>query len=246
MRFDWWTLALQTINFTVLVWLLHRFLYKPVLRMIDTRRAEIEKQYADARAAEAAARDQLAAIEAQRAGIAAEHEAALATAMVHAEEAAKARRVQAESEAAALLDEARKTLAVERSQALTTVRKSALDLGTEVARRLLGEVPMKLRAEAWLEQVEHHLQSLPKSELDALGRQIQNGAVVTVVTAASLKPEAADIWRASLRQSLSQGVDIAFDVDPALIAGVELHLPSAVLRFSWQSALAEVRSEIEA
>ena len=41
MRFDWWTLALQTVNFAVLVWLLHRFLYKPVLRAIDARRAEL-------------------------------------------------------------------------------------------------------------------------------------------------------------------------------------------------------------
>ena len=38
MRFDWWTLALQTVNFAVLVWLLHRFLYRPVLRMIATAR----------------------------------------------------------------------------------------------------------------------------------------------------------------------------------------------------------------
>ncbi|PPC85052.1 MAG: ATPase, partial [Methylocystis sp.] len=46
MRFDWWTLGLQTVNFAVLVWLLHRLLYRPVLRMIDARRAEMEKQYA--------------------------------------------------------------------------------------------------------------------------------------------------------------------------------------------------------
>ena len=41
MHLDWWTIALQTINFAILVWLLHRFLYKPVLRMIDARKAEI-------------------------------------------------------------------------------------------------------------------------------------------------------------------------------------------------------------
>ena len=40
MHFDWWTLALQTINFAILAWLLHRFLYKRVLRVIDARRAE--------------------------------------------------------------------------------------------------------------------------------------------------------------------------------------------------------------
>ena len=72
MHFDWWTLALQTINFAILAWLLHRFLYKPVLRVIDARRAEIDKQYADASMAEAKAKQELAAVEAGRSSIAAE------------------------------------------------------------------------------------------------------------------------------------------------------------------------------
>ena len=69
MHFDWSTFALQTVNFAILAWLLHRFLYRPVLRLIDARRAEIDKQYADARVAEAKAEEQLAAVEAERASI---------------------------------------------------------------------------------------------------------------------------------------------------------------------------------
>jgi F-type H+-transporting ATPase subunit b len=246
MRFDWWTLGLQTVNFTILVWLLHRFLYKPVLRMIDTRRAEIEKQYAEARAATLRAKDELAAIEAERTGIAAEHEAALAAAAAQAEEAAKVRHAQAEAEATSLLEGARKTLAMERDRALTDTWKSVLDLGTNIARHLLSEVPEKLHAEAWLERIEQYLMALPGTEMDALLIQIEDGAVLTVVTAASLTPEIAETWRSRLRRPLGDGTTIAFDVDPDLIAGAELHFPSAVLSFSWQNALATVRSEIEA
>lgn len=246
MPFDWWTLALQTVNFAVLVWLLHRFLYKPVLRMIDERRAEIEKQYAGASAAEAKAKDQLAAIEAERASIASAHETALKAAAAQAEEVAKARHAQAEAEAAAILESARKTIATERSKALAEVRKSALDLGADVARRLLAEVPSKLREEAWLERIEQYLAALPEPERDALARQLENSAALTVVTASSLAPDAAAAWQARLRRVLGEGINIAFDVNPDLLAGMELHFPSAILRFSWQSALATVRSEIEA
>ena len=52
MHVDWSTLALQTVNFAILVWLLHRFLYRPVLRLLDARRAEIDKQYAESHMAE--------------------------------------------------------------------------------------------------------------------------------------------------------------------------------------------------
>ncbi|MFY9876825.1 MAG: ATPase, partial [Rhodomicrobium sp.] len=65
MHLDWWTIALQTINFAILVWLLNRFLYKPVLRVIDARKAEVHRQYDDAQAVEDKAKAHLAAIEAE-------------------------------------------------------------------------------------------------------------------------------------------------------------------------------------
>jgi F-type H+-transporting ATPase subunit b len=246
MHFDWWTLGLQTVNFAILVWLLQRFLYKPVLRMIDARRAEIEKQYADASAAEAKAKDQLAAIEAERISVAAEHEATLKAAAAQAEEVAKARRAQAEGEAAAILDATRKTLAIERGRVLAEARKSAVDLGTDLARRLLADAPVTMCVEAWLERIEQYLAALSKAEMDGLVRQFDNGAALTVVTASSLGLETAEKWRSRLRRSLGEGIIVSFDVDPALVAGAELHFPSAKLRFSWQSALAAVRSEINA
>jgi F-type H+-transporting ATPase subunit b len=77
MHLDWWTIGLQTINFGILVWLLYRFLYKPVLTMIDARKAEVRRQFDTVRDFEAKANAELAAVEAERAGIAAEREAAL-------------------------------------------------------------------------------------------------------------------------------------------------------------------------
>lgn len=48
MEFDWTTFALEALNFLVLVWLLKRFFYRPVLAVIETRRAENVKTIADA------------------------------------------------------------------------------------------------------------------------------------------------------------------------------------------------------
>jgi F-type H+-transporting ATPase subunit b len=244
MHFDWSTLALQTVNFAILVWLLHRFLYRPVLRLLDARRAEIDKQYAEAHMAEAKAKDELAALEAERAGIAVERAAALEQASAQAAEAAAARHAQAEHEAADLLDAARKALAAERGLALAEARRAALDLGADIAGRLLAEVPMKLRAEAWLARLEEHLAVLPQTERDALAQQLVDGAQLTVVTASALPPETAEAWRVRLHSTLGDGISIGFGTDENLVAGAELHFPSAVLRFSWQSALAAMRAEV--
>jgi F-type H+-transporting ATPase subunit b len=45
---NWSTFVLEFINFLVLVWLLKRFLYKPVLEIIEQRRAAIEATLAEA------------------------------------------------------------------------------------------------------------------------------------------------------------------------------------------------------
>jgi F-type H+-transporting ATPase subunit b len=244
MHFDWSTLALQTVNFAILVWLLHRFLYRPVLRLIDARSAEIDKQYAEARMTEAKATAELAAVEAERAGIAAERAAALEQASAQAAEAAAARRGLAEREAAELLDAARKALAAERDLALAEARRAALDLGTEIAGRLLAEVPMKLRADAWLARLEEHLAALAQTERDALTQQLVDGAQLTVVTASALPAETTEAWRARLHRALGDQVAIGFGTDPQLVAGAELHFPNAVLRFSWQSVLTAMRAEV--
>ena len=48
MLIDWFTVAAQAVNFLVLVWLLKRFLYKPVLAAIDEREKKIASQLQDA------------------------------------------------------------------------------------------------------------------------------------------------------------------------------------------------------
>lgn len=48
MLIDWFTLIAQLFNFLILVWLLKRFLYKPVLRVIDEREQRIAGQLRDA------------------------------------------------------------------------------------------------------------------------------------------------------------------------------------------------------
>ena len=245
MQFDWWTLALQTANFAVLVWLLHRFLYQPLLHMIDARRAEIEKQYAEAHEAEAKANTELAEIQAERAGIAAERTAALKAAAAQAEEVAAARRAQAEREAAALLDQARKALAAERAEAIVEARQMALDLGVETARRLLAEIPAELRAEAWLERLEQHLAGLPPAERDEIAKGLNGGSPLRVVTAISLPEPVMAEWRSRLHRVLGDRTTVEFDVDFGLIAGTELHFPNAILRLSWRSALATMRAKIE-
>jgi len=50
MQINWFTVIAQILNFLVLVWLLKRFLYKPILKAIDEREGKIAAQINDAEA----------------------------------------------------------------------------------------------------------------------------------------------------------------------------------------------------
>ncbi len=55
MLINWFTVIAQVVNFLILVWLLKRFLYKPILKAIDDREKQIAAQIEDAEAKKAAA-----------------------------------------------------------------------------------------------------------------------------------------------------------------------------------------------
>ena len=48
MLIDWFTVCAQALNFLILVWLMKRFLYKPILDAIDAREKKVAAELADA------------------------------------------------------------------------------------------------------------------------------------------------------------------------------------------------------
>lgn len=48
MLVDWWSVFAQLLNFLLLVWLLNRYLFRPVLRMVEQRDQKIRKELEEA------------------------------------------------------------------------------------------------------------------------------------------------------------------------------------------------------
>ena len=244
MGFDWRTFALQAANFAVLVWLLHRFLYRPLLAVIAARKAQIAKEYEQSAAVSADAQAQLASATAERNRITAERDSILKAAAAQAEQTGAAQRAEASLQATALLDDARKRLAAERAAALAEARRIAVDLAADMAGRLIREIPAELRAQAWLERVERHLSTAPAPERADLMLGISAHNPMRIVSATALPETSQALWRTRLQHALGTQAPIEFASDPDLVAGVELHFPGAILRLTWQASLESLRSEL--
>lgn len=136
-------LAVQIINFAVLLFLLHRFLYTPLLGMLEKRRALIEKSVEQAKAIS----EKLATVEAQRKEefARAQKEAAqiVERATAHAEEKSQALIAKAKHEVEEFLVNARQKMHREKEHMLADAKEELAQIVLNSTRALLNDVSDK-------------------------------------------------------------------------------------------------------
>ncbi len=235
----WWTFGLQIVNFLALVWLLRRFLYRPVLATLADRRKRTEEANAQVASAQASAEQARVALDAARLGVDAERQRTLADAHVRAESERAEVLARAAAEAEAIVTSGRRILDEERRAALGGLQHHVTELATAMAARALSELGSPAIDDAFLERTDAHLAALPADRRRALG-----GEGVEVVTAHALAPDAAVRWSDHLRRHLGSDTRVSFASDPSLIAGVELRFRSAVVQVSWRGMLDDAEHAI--
>lgn len=129
MLIDWFTVIAQVINFLILVWLLKRYLYRPILDAIDAREKRIAATIADANAKETEAQKQREEYQQKNQAFDQQRNAQMNEML----EAAKAERAQ-------LLDAARQESEDLRGRLQQALRNEQQSLNEELSRRAREEV----------------------------------------------------------------------------------------------------------
>jgi F-type H+-transporting ATPase subunit b len=242
MQIDWWTLALQAINFLVLVWLLWRFLYKPVREVIEKRKALAEVAFAESEKAKEEAEAARQRFEDDRARLTQERQEMLKK-MDEDLEAERGKMIEEERrEADQLTEAARTAIAEEQEAALGALREQVVELAVDLASSLLRNSGSHALDDVFLEQLEKQLENLPEDERDRLRKDLAAaGARLTVVTATPLASKDQDRWRGRLGTCLGQAEKTDFVTDSGVIGGAELRFPHAVLKFTWADQLEKAK-----
>lgn len=243
MHIDGWTLLLQAVNFLILVWLLRRFLYRPVLAVIAERQAATERVLSEAEAARQAAEAARRSLEDQRTALPAERDRLIAAARAEAEAERAALLEKARGEADHALEEARSRLAEERAQALEALQRHAAALGIHLATRLLRDAPAAALTVPLLDEACAAVEGMSAPQRHALADGI-DPVPVRLATAAALPEADAARTRDRLAAALGRPVALELVQNPSLIAGAELHFAHSVVRRSWKQALAEAKEEM--
>mgnify|MGYP003632326570 FL=1 len=241
MTIDFWGLGLQAINVLVLVWLLSRVFWRPVVAAIATRQAAATAVTDAAAATQAKADAALAEVTQARDAISAERAAALDAAKTEAETKAKVALTEARTMAETVLAVAKKAAEQDAETAQDENATQATDLALTIAARLLARLESPKVQAAFLAQLVETISQMSESDRTAL---IDAPQGIEVVSPGDPGDDKSAIEKA-VRKALGGVPALRFVTDPALIAGLELRSPHFVLHNSWQADLDVVRKAVK-
>jgi F-type H+-transporting ATPase subunit b len=244
MRIDWWTLALQAVNVLILIWILARFFFRPIMDLVAKRQREADKLLADAARDRQQAASRLAEADKARASIAAEREKLITAARDSAQSEKKNLLAQTSQEIVKLRADAATEVARDRAAAEAQIINRASDLSIDIARRLLGRLSHRDVLLAFVDEICREVHALPVEARDRFVDAAATGRSIEVATAAPLSGEDEQNVRAALEKAFGAELQLVFRSNPAIIAGIELNSPNAIIRNSWRTDLDRIRQEL--
>ncbi|MFQ3566745.1 MAG: F0F1 ATP synthase subunit B [Aggregatilineales bacterium] len=218
-------LVAQIFNFLLLFGLLSIVLWRPLMNMLDSRAAKIQKGLEDAAAAANARRDAEAEAERIRAAARADVARMIEEARQRGEDLAKQIENEAQAEAEKIRAEARARANEERDRQLADLRGQVAAIAIAVSHRLIGESLDEKRQQALI----NDFFSKVPAEAKSLSGPVE------VISAMPLD----EAEQARVKQEI--GVDqVTFSVDPSILGGLVIRTTDRVVDGSVRSGLTEL------
>lgn len=245
MLIDWFTVIAQLINFLVLVWLLKRFLYRPILDAIDAREKRIVDELADADEKRAEAEQQRETFQQKNAEFD-QHRAAKMSKVTKEAKAEKARLLnEVREESDALRSKLELALKNEQHSLQDALSQRAREEVFAIARKALSDLAgtsLEARMAVIFVQRLNALKDEEKASLESAFADSDQPLIVH--TAFDLPEEQTALIRAALKDILGDSVDIQFATEPAVVSGIEINANGQKIAWSIADYLATLTKRV--
>jgi F-type H+-transporting ATPase subunit b len=244
MLIDWFTVAAQLINFLILVYLLRRFLYGPIQRVIQQREAAIAAQMQEAITLQAMSSAAAADYAQQRAELDSQRTALLEQARADAETWRKEYSAQARRE----IEEARagwyKSVQVEQDAFLRTLRQRLATQVCAISRQTLADLADADLEQRVLQVFIRRLRTLDEDQQAFLATMSGDHAPLHVRSSFPLTNEARADLQQALHHALGSHVEAHYSQDPALLCGIEISNHDHKLAWTLEDYLTGLESSL--
>ena len=237
MELDWSTFLLEIVNVLVLVWLLKRFLYRPVMTVIEERKVAIAKTVAEATRLQNEASALKEQYDRRLVGWEQEREKA----RVQLQEEIAAERHRRLTVLQADLEKERQQATVRESQRIKDVARQAealaLSQGAQFTASLLSRVAGPELETKLIDAIMEDWSRLPQHQVDAIRSALPANARGRVTTSFPLEQESRDGLVKKVEGRLDRTFEWEFVQDQNLLAGLRISLGGWVLRGNLQDEL---------
>jgi F-type H+-transporting ATPase subunit b len=231
----------QVLNFCILLVLLYAWAYKPIIKMLETRRLKIAQGLEDARiASEARANAEKEAhqIIAEAQAVAAQK---VREATERADVAAREVLAQADAEAAQIRVSAAAEVSHERDRILSDVRGQIAALSMAAAQKLLGDVLDEQRHHTLIQEF---FSGVKNGKVVVLEDEALSGGSAEITSALPLTPEEVELVKQIVIGKIGAQAAITFHVDPSILGGLVVRIGDKVLDGSVAGQLESLRQTL--
>jgi F-type H+-transporting ATPase subunit b len=224
MKFDIWTFLFQIINFVVLLFILKRILYKPVKEIMEKRRGIIEKTIEDAEKTKKEALE-LKEKHQEEMNKIKELQVRMTENMKNeVEEEKKRLLMEAEKEAANILERERALFETEKKRFETELRGKVIDTVTIFTMNLLKDISDKELHKGIYRRFLHDLGGITSN----ISAKDDESVIIELISAYPVKEEELLEVREAMESHLSKKVAINAQIDKTLIAGLKIKINDMV------------------
>jgi len=221
MIFDWFTIVAQVLNFLILVWLLKRFLYKPVLHAIDERERGIAAKLADAAGLEQKAQADSFELHHKNEEFDQERAGLLLTAVQVAQKERERLMEDAHRAASEASLSQAKAHREETQTLLQAVGAQAQQELVAMTRKILTDLADTDLEASMVQVFLRRLRALSGPEKLALGVSAPGSKPLVVRTGLEISATLQDLVRATLHDVLG-ATSVRFETSPPLVCGIEM------------------------
>lgn len=245
MQLNWFTVIAQIVNFIVLVWLLKRFLYKPILKAIDEREKKIAGQIKDAEAKEDLAKKERAEFSEKNESFDKEKKELMDKAIAETNEERQKLLEAARNEATELRSKLEKSLTEMQENLNRDIAQKTQQEVFAIARKTLEDLASESLEEQSVTIFIKRLNDLKKEEKKQFAEAFKSGSNSILVQSAFDLPkkQQTDIKNA-VNEILSTKPQFQFKTAPEIISGIELTSNSYKLAWSISEYLNSLKNDI--
>ena len=242
MKIDWFTVVAQAINFLVLLWLMKRFLYKPILHAIDEREKRIAEELANAETEKSAAKKQKEEYDRKHEDL----EGQRAAFLKNAEDEAQAEKLRLLKKARDAADELstkrRESMVEEERISRQAIRRRTQVEVLAITKKVLADLAGSSLEEQVVGVFNQRLRDLDEAEINSLASALKTRPnPVAVRTALDISPELRTATEASIKEIVGSQTKVTFESDPELISGIELSVNGHKIAWSVADYLSSIK-----